>query len=81
MQAQVLQPVPARYRWQAPGLRQALRQAQEPGRARGRVPEPLRGPGPGQLLPSCRRLTEPRQRPGKPTGAMFSLIPLRDFCE
>jgi hypothetical protein len=59
-------------------------QEQEPLRAQVQGQEreqaPLRGPGPGQLLPSCRRQTVRRQRPGKPTGAMFSLIPLRDFC-
>jgi hypothetical protein len=80
MQAQVLQQVPPRHRWRVPGLRRALRQAQEQVRARGQVPEPLRGPGPGRLLPSCRRQTVPRQRRGKPTGAMLSFVPLREIC-
>jgi hypothetical protein len=81
--AQALQPGRQHRLQQEQGLQRALPQPQEPLRAQEQVqvPEPPREPGPGQLLPSCRRQTEPRQRPGKPTGAMFSLIPLRDFCE
>lgn len=79
-------PVPGRQpglrrRWQVPGQPQVRLQGQEPQQARVQVQEQalLRGPGPGQLLPSCRRQTEPRQQPGKPTGAMFSFIPLREI--